>query len=710
MQTLIEQAADSIPRYPRRAFLEALTDTPSPSLISQARSSLQKRFPFLPFDSSVRRQQLTEMLSAEEKQRMIEANRERDQAIVIAFISFGFATAGQLLFWPLGLLSIPGILYVPRPIYQRTYNLLKQGKVGVPTLFTLTALGCIVSGYFWVASFGLLIVSLAFKYILQVTEETRYNLINVFQATPKFVWVLIDDQEIKTPIEEIAIGDVIVVHAGEAIPVDGSVISGMATVDQKFLTGEARPAEKESGDPVFASTVLLSGRISISVEKAGHDTTVARIGRVLNDTIDYKSSVQLRANTLADKTVLPTMVVSALALPLLGPMGALALMDSHFRYKLSFVVPLSLMNFLNIASQQGILIKDGRSLDLLSQVDTIVFDKTGTLTDEQPHIHAIHTYGAYHEDQVLTYAAAAEYRQTHPIAQAILEAAGQRNLTLPQIEDSAYKIGYGLTVHLASNLVQVGSYRFMEATDVSIPAELTQTQTACHELGHSLVLVAVDGAVVGAIELAPTIRPEARAIIQNLKQRPNIQSISIISGDQETPTRKLAQELGIDQYFAEILPEGKADIIQQLIDEGRFVCYVGDGINDSIALRKSHVSISLRGASTVATDTAQIIMMHGNLAGLPTVFDYAHDFYINTNVAFGLVLLPMFIGAGGVVFLGFGLFHTTILGVSGLMLGLGNSMVPAIKYRKLVHQPGTGHDTIVTEADADTIRALLAQT
>lgn len=661
-------------------------DPSSPLSLDQFKSALQKQFPFLSLSSSSRRQQLGEILSNEDTKRLQEIIRERNRAIVIALVSLGFATAGQLFFWPLSLLCIPGILYLPMPVFKQAYALLKQGKVGVPTMFTLSCLGAVAMGYLWVSSFALFIFSLAFKYITQVTEETRYNLVNIFKETPQFAWILVDGSEVKIPIGEVVAGQMVVVNAGETIPVDGTVTQGMATVDQKLLTGEAQPVEKEPGDPVFASTVVLSGRIYLVVEKTGHETTVARIGQMLNDTVDYKSSVQLRAATLADKTVLPTLIAGGLALPFLGPMGALTIIDSHFRYKLSFVVPLSLMNFLNLASQNGVLIKDGRSLDLLSQVDTIVFDKTGTLTEEQPHIYTIHTCGAYSADEVLAYAAAAEYKQTHPIAKAILDAVEQRAIAIPIVEDTDYKVGYGLTVKIGDTLVQVGSYRFMETSDIFIPPPVMDVQATCHEQGHSVVLVAIDNAVVGAIELQPTIRPEARAVIYNLKQRPNIKDIIIISGDHEMPTRKLAQELGIDHYFAETLPKGKADIIDQLTSEGKFVCYIGDGINDSIALRKSHVSVSMKGASTVAVDTAQIIMMHGNLSGIPMIFDYAHDFYINTNVSFGIVLTPMLIGVGGVFFLHFGLFHSTLLGVSSLVIGLANSMVPVFKYGGQAYQ------------------------
>jgi len=299
-------------------------------------------------------------------------------------------------------------------------------------------------------------------------------------------------------------------------------------------------------------------------------------------------------------------------------------------------------------------------LELLSQVDTIIFDKTGTLTEEQPHIGAIHCCSSYSENDILTYAAAAECKQNHPLAQAILQEAEKRQLTLPSIDDSEYKIGYGLIVVVAGHTIHVGSERFMVTVGMSIPISLKQQQQLCHEEGYTLVMVAIDNQVSGAIELLPTVRPEAKAIISRLKQRKNIKATYIISGDHEIPTRTLARDIGVDHYFAETLPENKATIIKQLQKKGHFICYIGDGINDSIALKQSQVSISLRGASTIATDTAQIVLMDGGLKHLNALFDLANDFNANMNTTFTVMLIPAVISVGGVFLLGFGIPQTIV--------------------------------------------------
>ncbi len=216
----------------------------------------------------------------------------------------------------------------------------------------------------------------------------------------------------------------------------------------------------------------------------------------------------------------------------------------------------------------------------------------------------------------------------------------------------------------------------MRIEGIPIPAEMQQVEQKVHEQAYSLVYVAIDDHLSGAIELRPTIRPEAKPMIEYLRQR-NM-SIVIISGDHEAPTQKLASELGIEHYFAETLPENKASIVEQLQKEGKFVCFVGDGINDSIALKTANVSISLRGASTVATDTAQIILMNQTLDQLPQAFHLADEFDAHMKKAFLTTIVPQTICVGGAFMLNFGILSAIILNQLGLYSGIANAMSPLL--------------------------------
>jgi Cu2+-exporting ATPase len=405
--------------------------------------------------------------------------------------------------------------------------------------------------------------------------------------------------------------------------------------------------------------------------------------------MNYKADAQLRAEELADRTVLPILVASVLTWPLFGPSSAIAVLNSHIGYRMSLIAPLSILSFFKILSHKGILIKDGLALDRLPLVDTVVFDKTGTLTLDQPHVCAVHSCSTYTEEQMLSYAATAEGKQRHPIALAIVEEAKTRAAPLLPLDQAQYEVGYGVKVVVHTTLtsaesrrqvVRVGSNRFMGKEEIPIPPAIEAIQTNCHAQGHSLVMVAIDDELVGAIELQPTLRPEAQATVQKLRQQ-GIRSTYIISGDHETPTRRLAAELGIDHYFAETLPQNKAELIEQLQAEGKNICYIGDGINDSIALTKADVSVSLRGASTVAQDTAQIILMHGGLAELGVLFEMAKEYETNMWKNFWSVVGPSALCISGVYFIHFGLLSTILIKQIGLFTGIASALSPLHTHR-----------------------------
>jgi len=607
--------------------------------------------------------------------------------IVVAAVSVVLATAG--LFVPvLGWLSIPGILYATEHIHKATYHALKHRQVGVDCMISLTVLGSIAVGYYITGAVAALFFQMATKLLRRVTEDARHELIDVFTQMPQFVWIRIDEgEELRIPFQDVKVGDMAVVRTGGTIPVDGTIAEGHGSIDQHILTGEAAPVEKEQGEIVFASTVVISGRILIHVEQTGQNTTVAKIGTILNETVDFKSTVELRAQTLSDKTVLPDLLLACVSMPFVGLYGALGIVQSHFKNQMTFVAPLSILSFFKLASKQGILIKDGRSLELLNQVDTLVFDKTGTLTSEAFEVAAIHPCPASQAEEVLRYAAAAESRQTHPIAQAILHEATIRQIHLPEIDDAHYQVGYGLTVIMWNTCIQVGSFRFMESVGLDMSSKIRDLHHHCVNQGQSLVFVAREQQLIGAIELTPIIRPEVKAVLQRLRRQQQISRMYIVSGDHEIPTRRLAQELGIERYFAETLPEHKARILRQLQQEGRFVCYVGDGINDAIALKQAHVSISLRGASTVATDTAQIVLLDQGLTHLSTVFELSRQFQRNQNRTFAMFLGLMGVGIGGVFLLGWGITETLILSVIRIACGTLNSLTPRFALPPQVEEP-----------------------
>ncbi|MEM7534080.1 MAG: heavy metal translocating P-type ATPase [Chloroflexota bacterium] len=537
-----------------------------------------------------------------------------------------------------------------------------------------------LGGYAAIGALGVIFISVGFKIKAITEEQSRNNLLSLFQIQPDTVWVRqADGIEVEIPFDQLQVGDTLVLQAGQTVPVDGSIIAGEATIDQHMLTGESQPAEKMLNEQVLASTVILSGKIDVRVEKAGSETTAGQVVALLNEATNYNSAESFKALEMADRFAWPTLILSAASWPLIGTAGAASLLGSNFTTSTYITNPLAMLNFFNAAAENGVLIKDGAGLDKMGQIDTIVFDKTGTLTLEQLQVVQLHSLSNTPDDQLLRLAAAAEKRQSHPIAQAILAAAEARQLELPIVDQAHYEIGYGLKVWLPEGAVRVGSQRFMTMENIPVPKPVDRLNSRCQATGHSLVMVALDEQLIGCIELQPMIRPESTEVVNTLRKQDL--SLYIISGDQEAPTRKLAEQFGMTGYFANTLPEQKADLVAQLQQEGRSVCFIGDGINDALAMRQADVSISLRGATSAATDTAQIILMDGNLTQLPYLFEIGQAFEEIVHTNFNFTISTSLVSAGSILLAGFSFGATQFFYIATLFGGLGIAMLPMLEYQ-----------------------------
>ena len=623
-----------------------------------------------------RQQHLTELTLTQQSHEPSAAEQQADSQLRFALTMLGVTAVGRLAFPPLLLLDLPAVLFIAWQNGRYAYQAWQQkGQITAEFVDLGIAAGIIASGYYGLAFGAFAMTALCRKLLARTEDQSRQSLINVFGQQPRTVWVLVDGVEVEVPFAQLQAGDTLIAGAGQLIAADGIISDGAASVDQHILTGEAKPVEKGIGDGVFAGTLVLMGKILIQVEKAGAATTAAQIGAILNQTIDYKQQIESRSVALSNAAALPTLAISAVALPFVGVNGALGVLESAVGYGLRLTGPIGMLNYLRAAAQQGILIKDGRSLELLKTIDTVVFDKTGTLTQEQPQIHAIHTFADLSADELLAYAAAAEARLSHPIAHAIVAAAHARRLTLPVTADAHYQVGYGIQVKFADILVRVGSERFMVMEGVCLSPAVQELQAISHELGYSLVMVAIDQQLAGVIVLKPTLRPEIQQVVADLHARGL--TLYILSGDQEEPTRRLAATLGIDHYQANTLPEQKANLIEALQQRGRAVCFVGDGINDSIALKRANVSVSLRGATTVATDTAQIVLMDATLQQLPALFRLADAFDATMARSKLWAVVPGVFSIAGVFLFHFGFLSAATIYVLSLLAGSANAIRPA---------------------------------
>jgi heavy metal translocating P-type ATPase len=524
------------------------------------------------------------------------------------------------------------------------------------------------------ATFMVWIVDISNLLLDATSKESRRRLSEVFGRQARKAWLLTDGTEVEVKVADLQRGDIIIVRAGEQIPVDGEVTVGGARVDQSALTGEYAPAEKTVGERVFAMSVVLAGELQIRVKETGKETNASRMVQIIEQSLEHKVRVQSVTERFADGMVLPTLGVGTLGYAISGPNAMMAIVNSDFGTGIRIAGPLAMLTSLSAAARNGILVKKGAALESFSKLDAVVLDKTGTLTQEIPVVaQLIPLDTGVTEEALLYYVACAEQRFTHPIAKAIQQEAARRKVMLQPVASSDYNVGFGIRARIDGHIIRVGSQRFLESEGIHLPLEARNHLEGISARGGSAVLAAADTHAIGILELQATARPEALHLVQTLQKR-GVKEVCLISGDHEAPTRALAQQLGIDRYFAGVLPQEKANHIKQLQQRGLKVAMVGDGINDTVGLSQADCSISLRGAADAAVDIADIVLLDGNLAKVELLFEISDNLNRNIRHSMGLALVPNSFCIAGALAGVFGLGTSLILNNVFNMVAVGNGL------------------------------------
>ncbi|MGB5736280.1 MAG: HAD-IC family P-type ATPase, partial [Thiohalocapsa sp.] len=375
----------------------------------------------------------------------------------------------------LNLLSLALIIYTCIPILNRGLRqVLQKRAVGHDLLYSTYIILAFITRQQMFIALGVFFYHSGAKILSMAQAMSKPLVSSLVERQSETVWIIKEGVELETPLEQVVAGDIVQIRAGEIIPVDGVILDGIAMIDQHALTGESQPAEKEAGATVLSSTLVVSGRIRVQVTKAGKDTTISKITQILNNTSAYTTSIQLKGEEWSNYIAIPVLALTAIAIPTKGLLTATTVSHSTFGNRLRIAAPIGTLSYLHEALNTGLLIKDGRVIEELDQVDTVLFDKTGTLTHEQPEVgKIICARDRYSQMDILAYAATAEQKLTHPLARAIQQKAKELCLDLPSVEDSNLTIGHGISVAIGSKLVRVGSLRFMRAERVEIPTLIT---------------------------------------------------------------------------------------------------------------------------------------------------------------------------------------------------------------------------------------------
>jgi heavy metal translocating P-type ATPase len=433
-------------------------------------------------------------------------------------------------------------------------------------------------------------------------------------------------------------GDVVLIFAGDQVPVDGTVLMGQSSLDVRSLTGESVPRFVETGDEVLASSVLLEGSLEIATTAIGDDTRAGQIAQLLQDAPVCDSRVGNYAAQVADRFVLPTLGLSLLTFGLWGSLSqAASLLMLDLGTGLRVSVPTAILASLNGAASRGILIRSGRALEALAEVDVVVFDKTGTLTTGEPALLHIEILDArYNADDLLQLAASAEQGLNHPIALAITAAAQGQGLAMLPVQDWRCEIGRGVCAQQEGRRVLVGNRRLLREEGIDPPPLSRKPELRI----ATPIMVAVDGRLAGVLYVADQLRPDAIELLEALKQR-GISS-HLLTGDAEAVALQVGGQLGLSrsQIHAEALPDIKAEVVRRLKAEGHRVAFVGDGINDSAALAYADVAVSFRHGSDMARETAEIVLGGGQISQLLEAYELARFSFAVVRQNILLVAVP----------------------------------------------------------------------
>jgi manganese/zinc-transporting P-type ATPase C len=463
------------------------------------------------------------------------------------------------------------------------------------------------------------------EYVVARTVVTARRSLHEVIAPPDAVVPRIEDGQARpVRVPTLRVGDVIVVGAGERVPVDGTVVGGEALVNQQTMTGEALPVERRPGDTVFAGTSVEHGEIEVRVDRVGLDTTLGRIVRAIERTADEKSDIQAFAERLADRDVGRTLSLAALGTAVSRNLDAgTAILVSDYGVAARVGIPTAILGSIDRAYRHDILIKGPRVLENLARVDTVVFDKTGTLTVGALRVTGIVRYGPLSEDQILGLVAAAGRPFRHPVARAVARLAEERGVEIPEAVTTSERVGLGLEVRVDGAHVLIGSRRLMERHEIPLRAALADERAAL-AVGASPLFVAVNGRLAALLVLQDQLRDDAPEAVQALRAR-QMRNVILLSGDHAEATRVIADSLGLRHHYAELLPEHKARLIAELKAEGRVVAMVGDGVNDALALGEAHVGIAVPGGAEVATEAADVVLLRGGLDRVVLALDLARE-------------------------------------------------------------------------------------
>jgi Cu+-exporting ATPase len=589
------------------------------------------------------------------------------------------------------LLASPVMLWCGWPFFQRFWASLGNRS---PNMFTLIGLGTgaaylyslaatlfpqffpasfrgmhgSVDVYFEAAAVITTLVLLGQVLELRARRRTSDAIRALLHLAPRTAHLVSGGTEQDVPLEQVKHGDLLRVRPGERIPVDGTIREGASAVDESMVTGEPLPAEKAAGDKVTGGTLNASGSFVMLAERVGSETLLAQIVKLVSEAQRSRAPMQRIADKVAGYFV-PAVVAAAIVAfsgwGLFGPeprfahalIAAVSVLIIACPCALGLATPMSIMVAVGRGASAGVLVRDAQALETLARVDTLVLDKTGTLTEGKPYLARLQMFegAVLPENALLSLAASVERASEHPLARAIVRAADERKLPLAPVTDFQASPGGGVRGRVLGKTLVIGTVRFLEERGITQPPPMKTAVLATGDASVTPVLCAVDGNVMAVLLLADRMKPTTVEALQALRKEGL--RIVMLTGDRQSAAQKVARQLEIDEFHAEVLPHQKSELVKKLRTEGRIVAMAGDGINDALALAAAHVGIAMGTGTDIAIESSGITLVKGDLRGIVRVrrLSRATLRNIKQNLAFAFLYNALGIPVAGGVF--YPLFH-----------------------------------------------------
>ncbi len=547
--------------------------------------------------------------------------------------------------WIGPLFAFAVFFYGGLPFLKMARPEIQKGKPGMMTLISMAIVVAFVysifalftnpgSGFFWEMATLIDVMLLGHWIEMRSVRRASGALQELAKLMPDTAERIRDGETEEVPVSELEAGDLVLVRPGASVPADGEVVEGESRVNQAMITGESKPVSKEPNDEVIGGTINQEGSLRVRVTATGEETALAGIMRLVEEAQESKSETQLLADRAAGWLFYIALGVAfittvawliAVGLELAVLQRTVTVLVIACPHALGLAIPLVVAISTSMGARNGILIRDRLALEEAREVDTIIFDKTGTLTRGEFGVVDLATVAGWDDARALRLAAAVESDSEHLIARGIRAQAEERGLEQVEVTDFEAIKGRGIRAEYEGRPVYVGGPRLLEMLEQEVPAELADFTESAGEKGQTVVYLVDEDEVVAAIALADVIREESHEVVRRMREM-GIE-VAMLTGDSEEVARAVAEELGIETYFAEVLPEHKDEKVAQLQEQGKQVAMVGDGVNDAPALTRADVGIAIGSGTDVAIESAGIILVESNPMDVVNIFELSRATY-----------------------------------------------------------------------------------